>query len=478
MKKVIVWFRKDLRIHDNPALYYASKEGIVIPLFIWSEDEEKELKKGSASLWWLHHSLIVLSEKLQKLGAKLILQKGNSLEVIKKLNNETKADAVYWNERYEPSIIKRDQTIINELEKDQIELKTYQSHLLYDPYSILNQQNQPYKVFTPFYKQCLKKEVTRPTKIPTSLLAYDKPIRSLTIDELELLPNIPWYEKFHKYWEPGEEGAIKQWKRFIRDGLYHYQKKRDIPTSDAFSKLSPFLSWGNISPKTIWHALEREKIIIGQNILNDQQHIEAFQRQLIWREFGYHQLIHFPSITHTPLRSMFRSFPWEKNEDYFMKWKKGKTGFPLVDAGMRELWETGFMHNRVRMLTASFLVKHLLIPWPNGACWFQDTLVDFDIANNAMGWQWTTGCGLDAAPYFRIFNPMTQGEKFDPNGDYIRKWVPELAKLPPKYIHRPWEAPKDILRKANIELGKTYPYPLVEHKAARERALAIYNSLK
>ncbi len=283
------------------------------------------------------------------------------------------------------------------------------------------------------------------------------------------MPAHPWHQKFSPYWTPGESGAMEQFHKFIEDRINQYKTNRDYPSKRNTSLLSPYLAWGEISPKIIWHTL--------LNLEPDEQ-IEAFLRQLVWREFSYDQLLQAPNSVERPIHSEFNAFPWQEDEQLFNAWKKGMTGYPLIDAGMRQLWETGWMHNRVRMITASFLVKHLLIPWTKGADWFTQTLVDYDIANNTMGWQWVAGCGVDAAPYFRIFNPILQGEKFDIDGEYIRKWVPELAKLPTNYLFAPWKTPKDILRECEIELGITYPFPLIDHQFARERALRAYHSIK
>ena len=308
-----------------------------------------------------------------------------------------------------------------------------------------------------------------PLPSPSSFIASKRSLNTLPVEKLSLLSNLPWHQKLSPYWTPGEIGAIEQLHRFMEDGLSEYKKDRDYPSQSHTSNLSPYLAWGELSPKTIWHTM--------LNLKQDEQ-VEAFLRQLVWREFSYYQLIHVPNSVETPIRSEFYSFPWQGDEHLFTCWKKGMTGYPLVDAGMRQLWETGWMHNRVRMIAASFLVKHLLIPWTKGADWFTQTLVDIDLANNTMGWQWVAGCGVDAAPYFRIFNPTLQGEKFDTNGEYILKWVPELAALPTKYLFQPWTAPKELLRECGIEIGTTYPSPLIDHNFARERALRAYHSIK
>lgn len=471
MKNTIVWFRKDLRTHDNPALWAAAQQGPVIPVFIGSPEEAMEDQNAAASLWWLHHSLLELTHNLQALGAPLVLRKGSSLEVLRDIIRETNANALFFNERYEPAIRHRDEQIKSELLEEGIQVESFASHLLFQPQSIANQQGQAYKVYTPFWKQCLKMKVEKPVPTPDSLSMSSANATTIPLEKLGLLPKRDWHQKLESYWKPGETEAMKQWTTFLNHGISDYPSKRDFPSSKGVSQLSPHLAWGEISPKWVWQSLLN---------VEESQHstTEAFKKQLIWREFAYHQLIHFPHLTEFPLRPEFHVFPWEDNEKDFTLWKKGRTGYPLVDAGMRELWETGYMHNRVRMITASFLVKHLLIPWTKGATWFADTLVDYDVANNAIGWQWVTGCGIDASPYFRIFNPVKQGESFDPHGDYVRQWVPELSKLPTRYIHQPWKAPKNILQSSGITLGVTYPTPIVEHEMGRERALVSYRSIK
>ncbi|MFE8700648.1 cryptochrome/photolyase family protein [Cytobacillus sp. FJAT-54145] len=473
MQKTIVWFRKDLRLHDHQALWEASQNGSVIPIFIWPH-EEHHLLSGEASLWWLHHSLLALQEEFKEhYGVDLIIRKGNSLDILIEVMEDTGANALYFNERYEPFAIKRDHYVIESLNKIGVDIRTFHSNLLYNPFTIANLSGDPYKVFTPFWKRCLNESISRPLPRPSLLNGIDKVVSTIEVAELGLLPTIRWDEKLHCYWQPGEKGAISVWELFIQKDLHSYKTGRDYPSLQAGSRLSPHLAWGEISPRAMWYSLEMEQSHIPMN-----EQIEAYKRQLIWREFGYYQLVHFPTISKAPLRPAFEHFPWDENQDNLLKWQKGETGYPLVDAGMRELWETGTMHNRVRMVVASFLVKHLLIPWTYGAKWFQHTLVDFDLANNSMGWQWVTGSGLDSAPYFRIFNPITQGEKFDRDGEYIRKWVPELTKLPNPYIHRPWTAPSELLKSVGIKLNETYPLPIIDHDFARKRALAAYDKIK
>lgn len=476
LKKVIVWFRKDLRLHDNPALWEAAQQGAIIPLFIWSEQEELDYATSETARWWLHHSLMGLERELESHGLNLIVRMGSNLEQLMLICEQTKADAVYFNERHEPSIISRDRIIAGKLLSCVSEVQSFSSNLLFTPEKMLNQKNEPYKVFTSFWKKSMRESVNYPLPIPPSIIPYNEALPSLQVEELGLLPNIPWYDKFHTYWEPGEKGAISRWQQFADEGLVHYAKESDIPSADAVSSLSAHLVWGDISVRSIWHAAKRLRD--GKSDEYRQSSIDAFLRQLVWREFAYHQLIHFPTILNEPLREKFKEFPWLNHEEELEKWQKGLTGYPLVDAGMRELWETGVIHNRVRMVVASFLVKHLLVTWLEGSKWFQQTLVDFDPANNAIGWQWVAGTGIDASPYFRVFNPTLQSQKFDSDGLYIRRWIPELAELPVPYIHEPWKAPEHILTEAKIVLGETYPLPIVEHSIARKRALEAYGEIK
>ncbi|MFJ7935755.1 cryptochrome/photolyase family protein [Sporosarcina sp. NPDC096371] len=476
MKKIIVWFRKDLRLHDNAALWEAAQQGIIIPVFIWSEEEEREYARSEAARWWLHHSLKALEEKLKSHGLTLILRRGSSFEQLTLICNQAEADAVFFGERYEPSISRRDGVITKNLLLYVSEVRSFSSSLLFPPGDLLNQKNDPYKVFTSFWKRTMRESVNRPLPIPENMVPYDEAIPSLQVEGLGLLSENTWYEKFHTYWEPGEEGAITRWQQFVDEGLSRYVVDRDIPSAHSVSLLSPHLAWGDISVRSVWHSAKRLHNEETEEFNGTS--IEAFLRQLIWREFAYHQLIHFPKMLHEPLREKFKGFPWLAAHEELAKWQKGLTGYPLVDAGMRELWETGAIHNRVRMVVASFLVKHLLVSWVEGSEWFQETLADFDAASNAMGWQWVAGSGIDAAPYFRIFNPIIQSQKFDAEGLYIRKWIPELTEIPSKYIHEPWKAPVDVLLEAGVVLGETYPLPIIDHSLARGRALEAYAQVK
>ncbi|GGM27638.1 deoxyribodipyrimidine photo-lyase [Paraliobacillus quinghaiensis] len=479
-KTIIMWFRNDLRLHDNPALYEAAKQGDVLPVFI-DTSEESIQGIGSAESWWLHHSLEALKRSMKDYQTPLVIRKGRSEEVLQRLIKEVNADAVYFNHSYEPGVYERDQQIINTLNNQGIIARTFHANVLFVPGTVKNKQGNVYKVFTSFWKQVRQQKVERPVPAPekiTMKLPEDFSIGNVSM--LNLIPDQQWPEKFHAYWNPGEKGAKERWQDFLLDAIEFYDSKRDMPALEGVSGLSPHLSWGEISPRVIWNQ-SKEKLdeVSYEKGLGDRyQQIESYLRQIVWRDFAYHQLVAYPHVLTQPLKEEFKSFPWLENVEGLERWKRGKTGYPLVDAGMRELWETGWMHNRIRMITASFLVKHLLIHWLEGANWFRETLVDHDIANNIMGWQWVAGSGFDSSPYFRVFNPILQGEKFDPTGDYVRKWVPEIASLPTKFIFAPWTAPESVLQEHGITLGETYPERIVDHKAGRERALAAYYEMK
>lgn len=465
----IVLFRQDLRINDNPALSAAVKQGNVLPLFVWSPDEDKVWPMGDASKWWLYYSLCSLKEELQQVGLDLIVRQGGCLlEVLKKVITESGAKSIYWNRCYEPHAISRDTYIKKNLIDAGYEVASFNGSLLFEPWTILNKQGKPFQVFTPFWKTCLLQGSVRQPLPPIVKYKIDKRscIYSDTIDSLNLLPKTHWDEGLKQTWHPGSKGADGALKAFINH-IGNYESQRDRPDKNGVSMLSPYLHFGELSPRMIWQSIKENNL--------ENEGVECFLRQLGWREFAHHLLFHFPFTPNKPLRQNFELFKWKNDPAGLKAWQKGLTGYPFVDAGMRQLWRTGWMHNRVRMVVGSFLVKDLRISWLEGAKWFWDTLVDADLANNTLGWQWVGGCGADAAPYFRIFNPITQGEKFDPEGVYIKKWIPELAKMPIKWIHRPWEAPADVLNKAGVVLGDSYPYPIVDHAEARGKALEEFN---
>ncbi len=471
-RTAIVWFRQDLRTDDNPALAAAAKSDAVIPVYIWDPDGEGDLPPGAASRWWLHQSLVALDAELRPKGSRLVLRRGASADVLRDLIRETGAEAVFWNRRYEPAVIERDQGIKSALKAQGIDAQSFNSGLLFEPWTIETKGGTPYQVFTPFWKACLAATPpARPLPSPKEISPPDAWPESLSLDDLQLEPKIDWANGIREAWTPGTCGARQELQRFLKTSADAYSDTRDLPATTGTSRLSPHLHFGEISPRRIWHKLMEW----GADASHDS---EPYLRQLVWREFAHHLLYHFPHTTNRPLRSNFENFPWATNARNLKAWQQGRTGYPFVDAGMRELWTTGWMHNRVRMVVASFLVKDLLISWTEGARWFWDTLVDADLANNTLGWQWTAGCGADAAPFFRVFNPMSQGQKFDPDGGYVRRWVPELALLPNRWIHAPFDAPADVLETAGIALGRDYPHPIVDHAASRQLALDAYAGIR
>lgn len=444
----------------------------VIPVYIDSSDEEGDWPPGAASKWWLHHALCDLDKSLRDAGSSLLIRRGNAEEILLELLRESGATSIYWNRRYELSVISRDTALKKKLKDEGVEAVSFNGSLLFEPHRIANQSGAPYRVFTPFWKYCINLNVAAPVQADMKQLRSPAALPgSLSIGDLNLLPKISWDGEMAQYWKPTLKEAQDLLRKFSNGALGYYEEDRDRPDLDGTSQLSPYLAWGQLSPRQIWHALS------GDSGEVDKQ-TGPFLRQIVWREFAWYLLYHFPETVNNPMRPEFEHFPWQEDKRFLRCWQCGETGYPIVDAGMRQLWKIGWMHNRVRMVAASLLAKHLLQPWQAGAAWFWDTLVDADLANNTFGWQWVSGCGADAAPYFRIFNPITQGEKFDPEGDYVRKYVPELAKLPPKYIHHPWDAPPSVLKDAGVELGKSYPYCVIEHKEGRKRALEAFQKLK
>ena len=474
----IVWLRLDLRLADNPALRAAwERGGPVLPVFIWAPEEDGAWPPGSASRWWLHHSLAQLAGDFHTTGTELIVRRGASVAELLSVAEETGAGAVFWNRRYEPALRARDHNVKEALLGAGLEAGDFNGALLREPSAIQNKSGRPFQVFTPYWKTCLASvEPDIPLPAPRSLIAPSKRPVSLPLAALELEPKPDWAGGLRAAWQPGSAGAMRELKRFLCAGLLDYAENRNRPDLVGTSRLSPHLHFGEISPRQVWQSVRR--FAEARSIPGPVWRGWQFVAELGWREFGHHLLWHFPHTPEQPLRPEFARFPWRDDPGLLRAWQQGRTGYPLVDAGMRELWSTGWMHNRVRMVVASFLVKDLLHPWKAGARWFWDTLVDADLANNTFGWQWTSGCGADAAPYFRIFNPVSQGEKFDPHGDYVRRWVPELARLPRAWIHKPWAAPKEVLAVAGIEMGRSYPHPVLSHSIARAVALEAYRKLK
>jgi deoxyribodipyrimidine photo-lyase len=472
----LVWFRQDLRLADHPALRAAAAGGgPVVAVYIWAPEEEGAWPPGGAARWWIHHALAALDADLRAKGNRLLLRRGPTLETLRALLRETGARSVFWNRRYEPAAIARDTALKQALRAEGIEARSFNGSALFEPGSVRTQQDAPFQVFTPFYKACLRQpEPPEPLPVPVRLPAPASTPPSLSLDDLDLLPRIPWDRGFPAAWKPGRAGAEAALAAFLDRALRAYPEARNLPSEAGSSRLSPYLHHGELSPREIWHAVKRRLAEVdGPGWVAGA---ECYLREVVWREFALQLLLHFPHTPEQPLREAYARFPWRDDPPALRAWQRGRTGYPLVDAGMRELWTTGWMHNRVRMITASFLVKHLLLPWSRGAAWFWDTLVDADLANNTLGWQWTAGCGADAAPYFRIFNPITQGDKFSAHA-YVRRHLPALAGLPDAYLFRPWEAPPETLRAAGVALGETYPRPWVEHGAARDRALEALSAL-
>ena len=466
----IVWFRQDLRVEDHPALDAALRRGgPVTPAYIWAPEEEGAWPPGAASRWWLHQSLAALDAALRARGNRLTLRRGPSLETIRAIGRETGCRAICWNRRYEPASVARDAAVARALKDEGWDVAIFNGALLVEPDGVLTGQGSPYQDFTPVWKAVRERDagtaLSAPDRIPAPRL---KPV-SEALSTLALEPTRDWAKGLRETWTPGPEGADAALRLFLQDTVADYPEKRDIPGEHATSRLSPHLHFGEISPRTVLTVIQQYAAL--DSTPGALRGAEAVLRQLYWREFAYYLLHHFPHTPEQPLRRDFARFPWRNDPRALRAWQRGQTGYPLVDAGMRELWRTGWMHNRVRMAAASFLVKHLLIPWQEGERWFWDTLVDADLANNTLGWQWTAGCGADAAPYFRIFNPVLQGRRFDAEGAYVRRWLPELAALPDRFVHEPWKAPPE-------QHPVTYPPPIVEHAAARERALSAYASLR
>lgn len=469
----IVWFRQDLRLNDNPAFSAAAAGAApVIALYIL-DTATRDGTMGGASRWWLHHSLEKLGAALrQRYGIQLVLRRGDPAQILPALVRETDAGHVYWNRCYEPAAVARDTALKANLKQDGIVVETHNAALLFEPWTVQTQAGGWFKVFSPFWRACRALPAPpAPRRAPQSARPWSQQRDSEALETWSLLPSKPdWAGGLRESWTPGEAGAVARLKDFLDGALTGYAKGRDHPDQAATSKLSAHLHFGEISPRQVWHAVQMTQEAGGN--------AEKFLAELGWREFSSHLLYHFHDLPHRSFRADFEAFPWADDAGLLRAWQQGRTGYPIVDAGMRELWHTGWMHNRVRMIAASFLVKHLRQDWRQGAAWFWDTLVDADLANNAASWQWVAGSGADAAPYFRIFNPTLQGEKFDSHGAYVRRWVPELAALPDRYIHKPWAAPDKLLAQVGLRLGRDYPKPLVDHDGARKAALAAFASLR
>jgi len=495
----LFWFRRDLRLADNPALSVAigqarERGGDLLPMFIWEPRERRRWAPGRAARWWLWKSLAALDGELRRRGSRLTLGQGDPTVALPELARVAGAGTVVWAAGLEPDELADDGAVAAALAGAGIQTVVLPSaNLLFDPAAISTREGRPYTVFTPYWRACLSGPTpAEAVAAPEALPAAPPEPAGLTLDKFETEARRAWAAGFAGVWQPGEAGAHLGLARTLRGPLTAYAEERDRPDLASTSRLSPHLHWGELSARQVWRAIAGRiaetgldfEAAVGPPTPDDEQapglrrSAGAFLRQLGWREFGHHLLRHFPQTPERPLHARFAAFPWRENPAALDAWRRGRTGYPLVDAGMRELWATGWMHNRARLVAASFLVKDLLLPWRSGEEWFWDTLVDADLANNALGWQWVAGCGADAAPYFRIFNPVTQGRRYDPDGAYVRRWVPEIAGLPAAHLHAPWMAPATVLAAAGVSLDVTYPAPIVDHGEARSRALAAYDLVK
>jgi deoxyribodipyrimidine photo-lyase len=457
----LVWFRQDLRLSDNACLSAAAAKGPITPVFILDDSTPGQWRWGGASRWWLHHSLHSLGQKIL-----LVLRRGQTEIELEKLLKETGASSLHFSRDYAPWSPRLEHRVKEMCDRLGVECHRHGGFLLHEPESIRNGSGEAYKVYTPFSRACFAKGEPPPAK-PLPQLSFAPTAAGDGLDEWNLVPQNPnWATEFADNWKPGEQGAHGQLAKFLDEALVDYAEGRDRPDKSVTSRLSPHLHWGEISPRQVWQATRQA--MAAANGTRDASG-EKFLKEVLWREFSYHLLHLFPQLPDQPFKSEFSNFPWADDKAGLEKWQKGQTGFPIVDAGMRELWSTGVMHNRVRMIVASFLVKDLLIPWQQGAAWFWYTLVDADIASNSASWQWVAGCGADAAPYYRIFNPVLQGQKFDPEGDYVRRWIPELSDVPNAFIHEPWEMPQP---------PRSYAKPMLDHGTARNRALEALKKIK
>ena len=474
MPTTVVWLRHALRLADHAALSHAAERGAVVPLFVWAPDEEGDWPPGGAHRWWLRASLEALDASLRDKASRLVVRAGPSLDVLREVVAATGADRVVWQTRYAPALRARDAAVREALEADGVEVRQFAGRILHDPERIQTGSGGPYKVYTPFYRKMVAETtIGEPLGVP-ALGASRAPASwpdSDPLDALELSPEqqdgVDWSEGMRAAWTPGEAGAMQRLDAFLDDALLHYPERRNLPADPGTSRLSPHLHWGEISPRQVWRRVDAW---VSNGVTREAA--DKFLSEIGWREFSYHVLHHFPRTPTRPLKAKYAAFAWRDAPEDLAAWQRGRTGYPLVDAGMRQLWAQGWMHNRLRMVVASFLTKDLLIPWQAGARWFWDTLCGGDLANNSMGWQWAAGSGADAQPFFRIFNPVSQSETHDPAGDYIRRWVPELAELPTVHLHAPWRAPAEVLGAAGVTLGETYPHPLVDHGERRDEALA------
>ncbi|MET0064764.1 MAG: deoxyribodipyrimidine photo-lyase [Candidatus Thiodiazotropha sp.] len=483
MTTTLIWFRRDLRLSDNPALQAALKDANqLIPLFIQSPGEEAPWQPGAASNWWLHHSLAALDDSLRHRQSRLVLAQGDSLTVLKRFVEQARVSRICWNRLPDPACRQRDQALREALAEMGVSVEEHDANRLIQGEPLKTGGGTPYRVFTPFWKalQAQGLLIGRPKGIPKTLPPLPDRTASVSLDSLQLLPKIGWDQGFYDTWKPGEAGARDRFKQFLKRVIEDYPEWRDRPDLLGTSRLSAHLHFGEIGPRQLLQGIATHRDAVHGRRGRGSDGTE-YLRQLAWREFSAYLLEHFPHTDQAPFDPRFENFSWAnpaQSREQLQRWQQGQTGIPIVDAGMRELWHTGWMHNRVRMIAASLLTKNLGIHWLEGARWFWDTLVDADLANNSMGWQWCAGCGADAAPYFRIFNPVRQGVRFDPQGEYIRYWVPEIAALPDKMLNAPWEADSKLLGQAGIRLGRDYPEPIADLAATRHSALERWDRIK
>ena len=464
----LVWYRQDLRVADNPALRASARNGSVLPIYILDDGAAGEWAMGGAHRWWLHGSLEALAQNLERLGAPLVLRRGPAASILPELAEAVGATAIHAGLAVEPWARAQEKDVASALPEG-VKLQLHRSSLLFDPGTICTKTGGSYGVYTPFARAARAKGLPpKPEPAPKQLNGVAA--KSDTLKTWDLLPTKPdWAAGFRDTWQPGEAGAHARAKRFMRESLSGYHQGRNTPGEDRTSMLSPHSHWGELSPSQLWHWA----LAAGEG-----DGLERYLDELLWHEFSANLLWHHPTLPEAPLRPEFARLQWRRDAKALQAWQRGQTGVPIVDAGMRQLWHVGWMHNRVRMITASYLIKHLLVSWVDGERWFWDTLVDGDLAVNSQSWQWVAGCGTDNSPFFRVFNPVTQGEKFDADGAYVRRWVPELAKLPDKFLHAPWDAPPAVLQAADVEIGRTYPRPLVGLGEGRDRALAAFKAMR
>lgn len=469
----IIWFREDFRLADNAALSAAARDGEPVLCITILEPEPPQ---GAAHDWWRDGAIRALDAALQEKGGRLHVLRGKAEDLVPALAKVCKASALHWNRRYDPAGRAIDTAIKTQLKSHGTEAHSFPGALLHEPWTIRTQADKPFQVFTPFWRAVCKLGDPRPPlPIPDTLTFAPFPetdqFHCLNPEEFNLLPISPdWAAGFRETWEPGEKAAHEHLALFAEDTLRGYSEERDYPAAEACSRLSPYLRFGHVTPAQLWHAAMQANA--------SAQNKDKFLAELGWREFAWSILFEQANVATRSLRPEFDALPWRTDPKGLKAWQSGRTGYPLVDAGMRELWHTGWMHNRIRMVVASFLVKHLLLDWRKGERWFADTLVDHDPASNPMNWQWNAGTGVDAAPFFRIMNPILQSEKFDADGDYIRRWVPELRSVPASMIHAPWAADQAALKACGVTLGRDYPHPVIDHKLARERALSVWKNFR